>query len=271
MSKTWNLILTGLLVATTPALFVLRFEDSSRLKQTSSQVTSLNETIATLQSSVAILGVSPTSTSVTQDTVTAVMTRVKAATVRIDVTGSGFIAEGSGFLIDTAGYVITNDHVVQGATEIHVTLADGTVYPAKVANGDPLRDLALLKLTSDRTDFPIIHFDLSGVPAAGDQVLTAGFPLGLELSGPLSFTRGIVSAVRVIANLNYIQTDAAINAGNSGGPLVNLAGQVVGVCTASVTDPNTQVVGIGLAIPIGDVLNFITSGKVACSSCHEIR
>lgn len=265
MNKTWNIILTSLLVISMISLFVLHFEDAANLKRTSNQVTTLNQTISSLQIDLA------SGTSVTQATITATMTLLKAATVLINVTGTGFAASGSGFLVDNAGYIITNHHVIDGANAIDVTIADGTTFPATIADDDSVRDLALLKLNSTRTDFASLHFALSVPPAAGDQVLLAGFPLGLQLTGPVSFSRGIISAVRLFNGLNFIQTDAAINAGNSGGPLVNLAGQVDGVCTESIIDPNVQVAGLGLAVPIDDVLKFITSGHTPCASCHEVR
>jgi S1-C subfamily serine protease len=265
MNKRLNLIITSLLIVSIAGLFVLSFEDTAKIKHTDSQVTSISQAISSLESNLA------SGTSTNQTSVTATMTMLKASTVLINVSGTGFTAAGSGFLVDNSGYIITNQHVVEGANGIKVTLSDGTIFPATLVDNDSVRDLALLKLNSTRTDFPWLHFALSTQPSAGDQVLVAGFPLGLELTGPVSFSRGIISAVRVVNGLNFIQTDAAINAGNSGGPLVNLAGQVDGVCTESVTDPNIQVTGLGLAIPIADVLKFITSGHIACTSCHEVR
>jgi S1-C subfamily serine protease len=100
----------------------------------------------------------------------------------------------------------------------------------------------------------------------GDLNLNNGFPLGSQLAGPASFTSGIVSTLSTISGLNYIQIDADINPGNSGGPLVDMQGMVVGICTAELAESNVQ--GIGLAIPIADVLQFVDSGRISCSNCH---
>jgi S1-C subfamily serine protease len=188
------------------------------------------------------------------------------AVVRIDVTGSAFKVSGSGFIVDESGYVLTNQHVIVSSTSIQVTLMTNDIYAATVVDTDKKRDIALLKITSKRTDFPTISLGTAKDAAVGDQVLAVGFPLGPELAGPASFTGGIVSAIRTIDGLAYIQTDAAINSGNSGGPLVDIQGMVVGICTAALVESNAQ--GIGLAIPIADVLQFIDSGRVPCSNCH---
>jgi serine protease Do len=97
-----------------------------------------------------------------------------------------------------------------------------------------------------------------------------GFPLGLELSGAASYSNGIVSALRTINGLQYIQTNAAMNAGNSGGPVIDMQGMLVGMVEGSVTDPNTTVEGLGLAIPVADVLKFIDSGRISCANCHYV-
>ena len=248
------------------ALFVLYFLDHNNLAKTAAKVGSLEKTVASLQADTS----GSAGSIIDQGTVSAIMTELKDSVVRVNTSGAGFLGSGSGFLVDNSGWVLTNQHVLEGAQSVSVSLSDSSNYPASVMDSDSTHDLALLKLDSTRTDFPMLHFDLTGEPQPGTQVLVAGFPLGLELSGPVSFSRGIVSAVRVINGLNYIQTDAAINSGNSGGPLVNLAGLALGVCTGKVTSQTDQVVGLGLAIPIKDALDFITQGHIACESCHEI-
>ena len=270
-NKLFSIVTSGLLSVLLVVIFILHFADHSNLVKTTNQVSSLEKTIASLQAGLASLDTSQASSPVDQNAVSAVMTEVKASVVRINTTGTGFVGSGSGFLVDNAGYILTNNHVVDGANSINVSLSDNTSYLAQVMDTDASRDLALLKLESTRLDFSMLHFELSTPPQDGVQVLLAGFPLGLELSGPVSFSRGIISASRVIDGLNYIQTDAAINPGNSGGPLVDLAGKAVGVCTGKVTSQTDQVVGLGLAIPISDAFNFITQGHVPCNACHEIR
>jgi len=154
---------------------------------------------------------------------------------------------GSGFIVNADGYVVTNNHVVDGATEIKVTLADGRELAAKVLGRDPKTDLALLKI--DATGLPLIALGDSTQLQVGEPVMAIGNPFGLEQT----VTTGIVSATgRVIGEGPYddfIQTDASINPGNSGGPLINSKGQAVGINTALVSQTGGSV-GIGFAIPI---------------------
>ena len=154
---------------------------------------------------------------------------------------------GSGFLIDPSGVVITNNHVIEGADRIEITFTDGTTLPATLAGSDPKTDLAVLRVESDET-LPYVRFGDSGKLRVGDWVMAIGNPFGLGGS----VTAGIVSALnRDIHAGNYddfIQTDAAINRGNSGGPLFNLDGEVVGVNSAIIS-PSGASVGIGFAVP----------------------
>ncbi len=154
---------------------------------------------------------------------------------------------GSGFIISESGDVVTNHHVVDGAERVTVTLSDGTKLPAEVVGSDPLTDIALLQVESD-TPLPAVTFGASDNMRAGDQVFAIGNPFGL--GGTV--TSGIVSATS--RNINsgpfddFIQTDAAINRGNSGGPLFNADGDVIGVNT-SIFSPDGGSVGIGFAVP----------------------
>jgi serine protease Do len=154
---------------------------------------------------------------------------------------------GSGFIIREDGYIVTNDHVVDGATEVTVKLSDGRQLPAKIVGRDKKTDLALLKINA--TNLPILPFGDSSTLQVGEPVMAIGNPFGLEGT----VTTGIVSAKgRVIGEGpydNFIQTDASINPGNSGGPLVNTAGQAVGINTAIFSQSGGSV-GIGFAIPI---------------------
>ncbi len=157
---------------------------------------------------------------------------------------------GSGFVIRQDGYVATNNHVVDGATEIMVRLSDGRRFAARVIGRDRKTDLALLKIGA--TNLPVLALGDSDALQVGEPVMAIGNPFGLEGT----VTIGIVSAKeRVIGQGPYddfIQTDASINPGNSGGPLVNSAGQVVGVNTAILSRTGGSV-GIGFAIPINQV------------------
>jgi serine protease Do len=161
-------------------------------------------------------------------------------------------ALGSGFLIDRAGTVVTNAHVVEGADDVRVKLADEREFHAKVKGRDPRLDVAVLELEGAK-DLPTVSPGSSDALRVGDYVVAIGNPFGLGNT----VTMGIVSAKsRAIGAGPYddfIQTDASINPGNSGGPLFDLRGQVVGINTA--INPNGQ--GIGFAIPINDVKDIL--------------
>lgn len=154
---------------------------------------------------------------------------------------------GSGFVIDPSGLIVTNYHVIENAFEITVTLSDGTRLPATVKSGSRVADLALLNV---KADHPLMaaHWGDSDHLQVGDQVFAAGNPFGVGLS----ISAGIVSALnRDIENSpydNYIQTDATINHGNSGGPLFDMRGNVVGVDSA-IYSPTTGSAGVGFAMP----------------------
>jgi len=154
---------------------------------------------------------------------------------------------GSGFVFDSSGYILTNEHVVDGAATIIVTFPDGTVYPAILAGRDKSADLAVLKISAP-APLPYVNFGDSSTVQVGDYVMAIGNPLGL----PGSASSGIVSALhRQIGDTDYddfIQTDAAVNKGNSGGPLFNMDGQVIGV-TSAIESPTGTSDGIAFAIP----------------------
>jgi serine protease Do len=156
-------------------------------------------------------------------------------------------ALGSGFIIDPSGYIVTNNHVIDHATEITVTVEDGTQYTATLVGHDAKTDLALLKIDAGH-DLPYVSFGDSDTAEVGDWVVAVGNPFGLGGS----VTSGIVSARG--RNLqsgpfdDFLQIDAAINRGNSGGPTFNLEGQVIGINTA-IFSPSGGSVGIGFAIP----------------------
>ena len=164
-------------------------------------------------------------------------------------------ARGSGFIIDDRGTVVTNNHVVRGATSVTVTLDDGTTLPAKVIGRDPRTDLAVLRVQAGHT-LPFIKLGDSGAVRPGEWVVAMGNPFGL--GGTV--TAGIVSANgRDIGSGpydNFIQIDAPINRGNSGGPLFTQDGQVVGVNTA-ILSPSGGSIGIGFAIPANTVRTVV--------------
>ena len=161
---------------------------------------------------------------------------------------------GSGFIIDPSGLIVTNYHVVEGAYEISVTLSDGTVMPGKLLHASRTADLAIVQVQVDHKLTPVEWGDSTKV-RVGDQVIAIGDPLGIGTS----VSGGIVSGLnRDVADSpydDYIQTDAAINHGNSGGPLFDMEGHVIGVNTALVS-PTEASAGLGLAIP-SDSVQFV--------------
>ncbi|MEJ2155748.1 MAG: Do family serine endopeptidase [Desulfobacteraceae bacterium] len=173
---------------------------------------------------------------------------------------------GTGMLIDNQGHILTNNHVVGGATEINVLLADGKSFPAKLVGTDPKTDLAVIQITTHEK-LPAVTFGDSDRTAVGDWVVAIGHPRGLDQT----VTQGIISAKHRRGVLDpstyqdYLQTDAAINPGNSGGPLLNLDGQVIGVNAAIATESG-GFEGIGFAIPSNMAVHvaqaLIDHGKV---------
>jgi serine protease Do len=171
-------------------------------------------------------------------------------------------ALGSGFVVDKAGYIITNFHVVEKADTINVSLASGDEYKAKVVGKDQGTDIAVLKIEAKK-DLPVARLGNSDGMTQGDWVLAIGSPFGLEQT----VTAGIVSATGRSGSQyqRFLQTDAAINQGNSGGPLVNMAGEVIGVNTAILTQTG-QNAGVGFALPSNTATNvynqLVKTGKV---------
>ena len=171
---------------------------------------------------------------------------------------------GSGFIINEDGYILTNNHVVKDATDIKVRLADGRELGAKVVGRDAASDVALLKLLEMKGKLPTVALGDSDALEQGDYVLAIGSPLGFRES----VTFGIVSAKdRALtggAFDDFLQTDAAINQGNSGGPLFNLKGEVVGINTAIISPQIGS--GIGFAVPINmakQIVPQLLAGKVS--------
>lgn len=159
---------------------------------------------------------------------------------------------GSGVIINPDGYILTNNHVVQNADQLTVTLSDDKTYKGKVVGTDPRTDLAIIKIKAPGA-LPYVSLGDSSSMRVGDWVLALGSPFGLQKT----VTSGIVSAIRQSLDIegksfrNLIQTDAAINRGNSGGALVNIRGELIGINTA-IYAPTGVFSGIGFAIPIND-------------------
>ncbi len=159
---------------------------------------------------------------------------------------------GSGFIVDERGYILTNNHVVENAESLEVTLADKSKVPAKLIGRDPNNDVAVIRIAGPREKLIPLRLGDSAKLQVGQMAIAIGNPFGLDRT----VTRGVISALgrslqsdtgRQIRNV--IQTDAAINPGNSGGPLMNSQGEVIGINTAIFT-PSGGSVGIGFAIPV---------------------
>lgn len=170
------------------------------------------------------------------------------------------MALGSGFFISADGYVVTNNHVVDHAKEVDVVTDGGKTYTAKVIGTDPKTDLALLKVKDDDGKFPFVELEMQNEPRVGDWVLAVGNPYGL--GGTV--TAGIVSArgrdINNSAYNDFLQIDAPVNRGNSGGPTFDLSGRVIGVNTA-IYSPSGGSIGIGFAIPADTVSRVVSQLK----------
>ena len=191
-----------------------------------------------------------------QDVYEKVMPSVVSITCRDGLTSSS----GTGVIMDAGGYIITNAHVVEDALEISVLLTDGRKLTARCVGADMLSDLAVLRVTASGL-VPAVFGD-SDKLRVGDEVVAIGDPLGVELRGTM--TNGIISGInRDIKSgnrtLTLMQTTAALNTGNSGGPLVNCYGQVVGINTMKIGDYASEggVEGLGFAIPITSVQTIL--------------
>ena len=161
---------------------------------------------------------------------------------------------GSGVIVDPKGYIVTNNHVVEGATKITVSVPGGEEYTARVVGADPISDIAVIKINGKK-DFPFAKIGNSKNMKVGDWVIAIGSPFGLDQS----VTAGIISATgRTFENgggpsigsqfNDYLQTDASINRGNSGGPLVNMNAEVVGI-NSFISTPSGASAGVGFAVP----------------------
>ena len=168
---------------------------------------------------------------------------------------------GSGVIIDAAGLVVTNNHVIEGADEVKVSLADKREFEATLVLKDPRTDLAVLRIKDGHEQFPVLEFADSDALQVGDVVLAIGNPFGVGQT----VTHGIVSALaRTQVGISdyrfFIQTDAAINPGNSGGALVDLTGKLIGINTAIFSRSGGSQ-GVGFAIPANMVRVVVASAK----------
>ena len=206
--------------------------------------------------------------------------KVSPSVVSISCSLHSGSSSGTGIIMSPEGYLITNYHVIENAQQIRVLLENEETYPAELVGGDETSDLAVLKI--DANDLPAAEFGNSDVLRVGDTVVAIGDPLGAELRGTM--TDGIVSAINRDLNLfgrkmTLIQTNAALNTGNSGGPLINCYGQVIGINTMKMSNysPTSSAEGLGFAIPIAAAKPIVdeliargyVSGRPAIGICGQ--
>ncbi len=212
---------------------------------------------------------SSAATSTTQTTAAAqtaqeaAIAKDKAGVVEVKVTTQSGNAIGSGVIIDARGYIVTNNHVVSGAQSIEVVLSDGTRLPAQLVGTSAANDLAVLKINTTK-QLTAIKLGNSSQVQVGEDVLAIGNPLGITQT----VTQGIISATgRTVSEgqgeatlTNAIQTDAALNPGNSGGALIDLQGNLIGIPTLGAIDPefNTPASGVSFAIPSNTVASVVS-------------
>ncbi len=204
-----------------------------------------------------------------ESTVTSVYTKTNPAVVEIDVTQTAMSifgkstmqGLGSGFLIDDQGNIVTNNHVVDGASSVMVKLSNGTKVAGKVMGTDAVRDLAIVKVDSDSVSgITPLNFGDSSVLKVGQMAIAIGNPYGLEGTVTVGVISGLNRSIGGMSNM--IQTDAALNPGNSGGPLLDANGAVIGVNTAIETGKYGDTAsGIGFAIPADVVKGLLSQLK----------
>jgi serine protease Do len=201
-----------------------------------------------------------------RDSVVTITSQITGTQLRGPFGGGTATGVGSGIILTSDGFVLTNRHVIEGATSVKITLANGTEYPATVVKESDTQDLALIKV--DATGLSPAKLGETSKIVVGQTAIAIGSPLGTYTE---TVTKGIVSALdrqitvrddqtgRPVTLTGLIQTDAAINPGNSGGPLLNAAGEVIGVNTATASSAE----GLGFAIPIDKAADLINQAKTA--------
>ena len=208
-------------------------------------------------------------------TIQEIYRRVNPSTVTVVTELPRGASVGTGVILTEDGYIITNAHVIAGGTSCYVALADGSIFDAALVGYDAEQDLAVIKAqdTDGRAaqGLPAAEFGDSDALSVGDPVYAIGNPLGVELRGTL--TDGIVSAINRDVDVDgitmtLIQTNAALNSGNSGGPLINVSGQVVGINTMKMGSSSTvSVEGLGFAIPIASTA-YMINDLIAYGEIH---
>ena len=186
-----------------------------------------------------------------QDDVAEIVGKVCPAIVRLEA--GDYV--GTGMIIDKTGYVLTCNHLIEDVQSVTVVLYDEGEYKAAVISRDEHRDLGIIKINATGVDFPCVTLGNSEQLKNGEEILVIGYSLGLE--GETTVSQGIVSAFRSVEGVDLIQTDAAVNPGCSGGPLLNLNGQVVGIVTFKLAGEAVE--GMGFAVSVNNAKAFINS------------
>src|SRR3989344_4511568 len=185
-----------------------------------------------------------------------IIKRVKPATVFIETTDEA----GSGMIIESDGYVLTNAHVISGVSSARIKLSDGRSFTSSVVGRDEIIDLAILKI--NETNLPKVELGNSDGVSQGDDVFTLGYPFGIE--GDVSFKEGTISRKLTDSSGTYLETSAEIHPGNSGGPLVNKLGEVIGV--------NSMVLGRSIAgVSVGETIKFAIPINTAKSIVPDLK
>lgn len=235
----------------------------SSLSEADERIDLLQENISDISKNIDTLSRDLRNLGSQQGTVADIVAKLEPSVVRINCMGLDFLSGGSGVIVHADGYVLTNYHVIEDAIIVTVALHNDVYLMALVVATDAARDLAVLKIVSSRSDFPAATLGSSAATNVGDQVIAMGFPLlfDAELVGQATVTMGIISAKRAFYGHTWLQTDTAINHGNSGGPLINFRGEVIGINTLRfiVDDDGYPIANIGFAVPIDDAIDLITS------------
>jgi serine protease Do len=177
------------------------------------------------------------------------------------------MGEGSGVIIDESGHVLTSWHVIEGARDGAVVLNDGTKMAAELVGFDRATDLAVLKINGEGVDFPAVEFGDSDLVRVGEVVIAIGSPFSLQSSVTVGHVSQKGRKVHILPYEDFIQTDAAINEGNSGGPLIDVDGRLVGINTAKKTDDQQK--GVGIAFSVPSDLAMVVAKSIIEKGVHE--
>ncbi len=274
MKNTITIILIALVVAGNGVIAGLRLDAANTIAEDRARITALAadntdikngidaltaeydqavSSLAALENTAAAFSATP---SATPAIYTGMIAAIRQELVKINATGPGLRGYSSGVLVSSNGYILTVLHSVAGASSIKVTLPSGEILDANLTASDTATNLALLKITTTRTDLSAAAVGSIGAVVTGQMVISAGFPLSPELPGPATFTAGIVSALRTATDFYFIQSDASIAVGSGGGGLFTLDGKLAAIASQAQAD------GIYLFIPIDAAASLLAGIKV---------